>query len=150
MDVYSICDFINKVQQERSLISKEINSMKKDILNRKDIELLVLDFYDLVKNDKVIGHFFTEVMHVKWEKHLPVMIDFWENLIFFDNDYEGNPMSIHKTIDKKHPMKLKDFNRWTKLFKETVDKNFEGPNAENIKQKSVRIASIMQQSLNRK
>lgn len=124
--------------------------MKKDILNRKDIELLVLEFYDLVKNDKVIGHFFTEVMQVKWEKHLPVMIDFWENLIFFDNDYEGNPMSIHKTIDKKHPMKLKDFNRWTKLFNETVDNNFEGPNAENIKQKSVRIASIMQQSLNRK
>lgn len=124
--------------------------MKKDILNRKDIELLVIEFYELVKKDKVIGHFFNEVMHVKWENHLPVMIDFWENLIFFDNDYEGNPMSIHKTIDKKHPMKMKDFNRWTKLFHKVVDDHFEGTNAENIKQKSSRIASIMQQSLSKK
>lgn len=124
--------------------------MKKDILNRKDIELLVVEFYELVRKDKTIGHFFTDVMHVKWEKHLPVMIDFWENLIFFDNDYEGNPMSIHKTIDKKHPMKKKDFNRWTKLFSQIVDTHFEGPNAEQIKLKSTRIASIMQQSLEKK
>ncbi len=150
MDVYSVYDFTNKVQQERSLISKEINTMKKDIQNRSDIEVIVKEFYGIVRNDKTIGHFFNQVMQVNWDVHLPIMTDFWENLLFFDNDYEGNPMSIHKTIDKKHPMKLKDFNRWTKLFNETVDRNFEGPNAETIKQKAGRIATIMQQSLGRK
>lgn len=124
--------------------------MKKDILNRKDIELLVVKFYEKVKVDKTIGHFFSEVVQVKWDKHLPVMIDFWENLLFFDNDYEGNPMSIHKTIDKKHPMKLKDFNAWTKLFNATVDGLYEGENAETIKQRASRIATIMHQSLIKK
>ena len=123
--------------------------MKKDIQNRKDIEVIVKEFYGIVRNDKTIGHFFNQVMHVNWDIHLPVMTDFWENLLFFDNDYEGNPMSIHKTIDKKHPMKPKDFNRWTKLFNETVDRNFEGTNAETIKAKAGRIASIMQKSLGR-
>jgi hemoglobin len=124
--------------------------MKKDITNRKDLELLVAVFYDKVKTDKTIGHFFSDVMKVKWENHLPIMVDFWENLLFFNNDYEGNPMSIHKTIDKKYPMKLKDFNRWTKLFNSTVDELFTGINAETIKQRAGRIATIMQQSLSKK
>lgn len=124
--------------------------MKKDINNRKDIELLVVEFYEKVKTDKTIGHFFSDVVQVKWERHLPIMIDFWENLLFFDNDYEGNPMSIHKTIDKKYPMKKKDFNAWTKLFNTTVDHLFEGPNAETIKQRAERIATIMLQSLSKK
>lgn len=124
--------------------------MKKDIQNRKDIELMVRNFYDKVKVDKTIGHYFNEVMHVKWEKHLPIMIDFWENLLFFDNDYEGNPMSIHKTIDKKSKMKPKDFKKWTLLFNSTIDELFEGNNAETIKFRAGRIASIMSDSLFKK
>ncbi len=47
--------------------------MKKDILNRKDIEVLVDKFYEKVKVDKTISHFFTEVVKVDWENHLSVM-----------------------------------------------------------------------------
>lgn len=124
--------------------------MKKDILNRADIELLMLKFYDRVKTDKQIGHFFSEVMNVKWDKHLPIMIDFWENILFFNNDYEGNPMTIHKTIDKKYPMKPKDFNRWIKLFNTSVDELFAGPNADTIKERASKIAHIMLQGLSKK
>ena len=124
--------------------------MKKDITDRNDLELIIKEFYMKVRTDKIIGHFFTDVMHVNWETHLPAMIDFWENLLFFNNDYEGNPMSIHKTIDKKHPMKKKDFNRGLKLFNTTIDYHFEGVNAENIKMKANRIAKVMQISLDKK
>lgn len=124
--------------------------MKKDILHRKDLEVLVRKFYDVVKVDKIIGHYFNEVMLVNWEKHLPIMINFWENILFFHNNYEGNPMSIHKTINKKSKMHPKDFKRWMKLFTQIVDENFEGPNAETIKVKADRIASIMSDSLFKK
>lgn len=58
--------------------------MKKDIEDRKDIELLINSFYDKVKQDAIIGSFFTEVVQVNWEKHLPVMYNFWENIVFQD------------------------------------------------------------------
>lgn len=67
--------------------------MKKDIKNRKDIELLVNKFYDKVKADKSISHFFTDTVHVNWKQHL-VMYDFWENIVFFTGAYEGNPMTL--------------------------------------------------------
>ena len=40
--------------------------MKKDIKNRTDIKLLVDTFYYKVKTDKLIGHFFTEVVQIHW------------------------------------------------------------------------------------
>lgn len=121
--------------------------MKKDIQNRKDLEKLIELFYGIVKEDKAIGFYFTEVMKVKWEHHLPTMLNFWENLVFHQNDYKGNPMSIHKTINKKHKMKASDFTRWTKLFNKCVDELFEGENAEKIKFRAGRIARIMSDSL---
>ncbi len=66
--------------------------MKHDIENRKDIEQLINRFYDKVKQDNMIGFIFNDVAKVNWQKHLPVMYDFWENIIFLSNKYAGNPM----------------------------------------------------------
>ena len=66
--------------------------MKNDITNRGDIEMLVNAFYDKVKTDDKIGLFFTDVIHVNWEQHLPRMYDFWDNVLFQTGSYIGNPM----------------------------------------------------------
>ena len=57
--------------------------MKKDITSKADIEMLVNRFYDKVKVDDLIGYFFTKVVQVNWDKHLPVMYRFWDNALFF-------------------------------------------------------------------
>ncbi len=118
--------------------------MKKDITNRADIELLINCFYDKVKKDPLIAFFFTEVVPVNWETHLPVMYGFWENIILFSGAYEGNPMAKHKTIHQKCPMKMEHFQRWTSLFTETVGELFEGDKAELAKQRAMSIATVMQ------
>lgn len=118
--------------------------MKKDILNRKDIEKLVNVFYEKVKQDKIISHFFSDVVKVDWEQHLPIMYRFWENLLFYTGNYNGNPMQQHLAIHSKHPFTIKDFTQWTILFNETVDELFEGENAELIKQRAQSISTIMQ------
>jgi len=118
--------------------------MKKDILNRKDIEKLVNLFYEKVKQDKIISHFFSDVVKVDWEQHLPIMYRFCENVLFYTGNYNGNPMQQHLTIHSKHPFTIKDFTQWTILFNETVDELFEGENAELIKQRGQSISTIMQ------
>ena len=118
--------------------------MKKDISNKKDIEKLVDLFYERVKQDKIIGHFFTDAIKVNWEKHLPIMYRFWENVLFYKGNYSGNPMQKHLELHAKSPFMMKDFQQWSKLFNETVDELFEGENAENIKQRSQNISKIMQ------
>jgi hemoglobin len=119
--------------------------MKKDIENRSDVELLVNSFYDQVKQDDLVRHFFTEVVSVNWEKHLPVMYNFWENIIFHTGvAYMGNPMDIHMKLHQQSPMTKKHFDRWIQLFTTTVDQLYKGPHAEQAKQRALSIATVMQ------
>ncbi len=121
--------------------------MKKDIKDRKDIELLVNTFYEKIKTDKSIGPFFTETTNINWTKHLPVMYDFWENIVFFTGKYKGNPLSLHHHLNKITTINKKHFSRWNKLFSSTVDELFEGEKATLIKTKALNIAGIMQKNI---
>jgi hemoglobin len=118
--------------------------MKKDIENRNDIQLLVNSFYDKVKADPEIGFIFTDIMKVNWEKHLPIMYDFWENTLFYTGGYNGNPMEIHQRINHLIPLNTEHFQRWVYLFTLTADELFSGDKAVLAKQRAMSIAAIMQ------
>lgn len=118
--------------------------MKRDIENRSDIELLINSFYDKVKRDDVIGFIFNDVAKVNWEQHLPVMYDFWENIIFLTGNYTGNPMTVHMHLNQITPFKKEHFERWLKLFISTVDELFAGKKAMLAKERAQSIATIMQ------
>ena len=118
--------------------------MKKDIENRKDIELLVNRFYDKVIADRVIGYIFNDIAKVNWEKHLPVMYDFWENTLLYSGTYTGNPMEIHNRLNKVVPLTATHFQQWLDLFNSTVDELFAGEKARLAKQRAISIATLMQ------
>ena len=109
--------------------------MKKDILNNADIVLLIDTFYDKVKADPTIGYIFNDIVKVNWEKHLPVMYKFWENILFFSGGYIGQPMILHQHLHHITPLTLEHFAQWNKLFDESVDELFEGKESENAKKK---------------
>lgn len=115
--------------------------MKKDITNKQDIRWLVDRFYDKVKVDPVIGPFFGKV---NWDRHLPIMYAFWENVLFMNGSYSGNPMAAHLRLHERTPLSKEDFDHWYKLFRETVDEYFEGDMAESARQRALSIATMMQ------
>jgi len=121
--------------------------VKKDILNRADIEILVNTFYRKVLADKLLGFIFQDVAKVNWNLHLPVMYDFWENVIFYSGSYEGNPLHLHKHLHHITPLGRSHFDRWNKLFVSTVDGLFMGPNAELIKERALNISEIIRLQL---
>ena len=117
--------------------------MKKDIKNRKDIEILVDAFYDKVRKDEVIGYLFNEVAQTDWSHHLPKMYDFWEVILFGTGSFKGNPMLVHKQLHDKSTINAGQFEHWVLLFTATVNQLFEGENAEDIKQSAANIAQTM-------
>lgn len=117
--------------------------MKKDISNKEDIIRLVDDFYGKINNDPIIGFLFTEIAQVQWEKHLPRMYDFWDNVLFFSGNYDGNPMQKHKELHQKYPLTSLHFERWTNIFVQTVDDLFLGEKASEIKMRAKSIAEVM-------
>jgi hemoglobin len=119
-------------------------AMKTDIENRNDIELLINTFYEKVKKDESLAYYFTDVVKVNWEKHLPVMYDFWENVLFYSGTYIGNPMMLHAKIHQRSPFTKEHFQHWLQLFNQSVDELYEGEHAEQIKLRANNISTVMQ------
>ncbi len=117
---------------------------KPDITTRQHIELLVDRFYAKVQKDLLIGPFFNEVAKVNWEEHIPTLCDFWESVLLQGNAYKGNAMAVHQQLNQKKALKPEHFERWTKLFLETVDEHFSGNKAELAKQRALSIATVIQ------
>lgn len=118
--------------------------MKIDIKGRADIELLVDEFYKKVQQDETIGYIFSDIAKVNWQKHLPVMYDFFENMLFYTGAYNGNPMQLHKHLNRVVPLTPVHFDQWYFLFSTTVDEHFTGDIASLAKQRAKSIATVMQ------
>ena len=116
----------------------------RDIENDSDIKLIVDRFYEKVLKDDVIGSFFTEVRQLSLEEHLPKMYGFWRSVVFNTGEYRGNPMRMHLEINSEEPIEKPHFDRWVELFTSEIDKRFDGPNAEKMKQRALSIATMMQ------
>lgn len=122
--------------------------MKSDIQDRSDIILLVNRFYDRVRENPVIGPIFTEVAHLDFDKHLPVMYSFWASQLLGEQSYSGNPMTPHLKLAALTPMGEIQFNEWLRLFNQTVDELFEGERAEGAKTRAGNIARLMNYKIN--
>ncbi len=72
-----------------------------DIVSQADIKELIDAFYKKVIVDPVIGTFFTDVVRLSWEEHIPIMNNFWGSILLGTNTYHGNPMINHIELDKK-------------------------------------------------
>jgi hemoglobin len=108
---------------------------------RPEIEILVNKFYDKVKQDDLLAPLFA---HVDWPHHLPVMYNFWASMLLGDRSYTGNPFQKHVPL----PLKVKHFDRWLSLFTATIDENFSGEKAEEVKSRAKNIAAVFQYRLN--
>jgi len=117
--------------------------MKTDIENRKDIDRLVAIFYEKAFADDVIGYIFHNAPGFVLEKHLPVIADFWQSVLFATAGYKGNPMLKHIELNKHLPLQPEHFERWLQLWEETVKENFEGKIADDAISKSKSIAFLM-------
>ncbi len=100
-------------------------------------------FYEKVVLDPLIGPFFTEIVKVNWETHMPVMYSFWESILLQTHEYRGNPMIKHLALHQKKPMKQEHFDRWVKLFHENIDSIFSGERAVLAKTRAISIATMI-------
>ena len=118
-----------------------------DIQNRTDIQELVVAFYKRAFADELIGHIFTDVMHMDLEAHMPIMCDFWETVIFHTGAYRRNAFEIHRQINHLAPLSSVHFQRWEDIWHETVDVMFEGEKANLAKLNASRISGSIQRRL---
>ena len=118
--------------------------MKKDISSREDLFLLVKNFYEKLLNDKTISYLFTDIAKIDLNHHLPVLVDFWDSVLFQSDTYRKNAMQPHLTLNQKSPLEKHHFETWLMYFNNTVDELFEGEKAFLAKERAQSIATVMQ------
>ena len=118
--------------------------MKKDITNREDLLLLIKGFYEKLLNDPSISYLFTDVAKINLAHHFPVLVDFWDAILFQSGTYQKNAMQPHLVLHQKSPLTKHHFETWLRYFKESVDELFSGANSFIIKERATSIATVMQ------
>ncbi len=117
----------------------------KQLETRKDLEKLLTEFYKIAPFDAEIGHHFDDT---DLAAHLPVIVDFWEKVLFGKPIYFGNPLSVHQILNAKSPLTFSNFQRWIEIFTDTIDKFFFGEMADAAKLRATMIAQSLYRNLN--
>lgn len=117
-----------------------------DIETREDILLIMREFYGKLLADESISFYFTKITNTDkhLEHHFDILATFWEQSLFMKGGYSNNMFQIHKDLNEKHAFKKEHFDTWLHLFYTTIDSNFEGKNAEQMKTQALSMATVMQ------
>lgn len=118
----------------------------KDIETREDILLIMRKFYDKLLADDAINFFFTKVTSVNQhlEEHFETLATFWEQSLFLKGGYFNNMFQIHKNVNEKSAFTKENFQIWLTHFNTTIDENFKGKHAEQMKTQALSMATVMQ------
>lgn len=119
-------------------------SEKNDIQNRQDLLNLVTRFYERLLADSSISYLFTDIAKIDLQHHLPVLVDFWDAILFQSDTYRKNAMQPHLSLHQQSPLQKHHFETWLRYFKESVDELFEGEKAFQAKERATSIATVMQ------
>ena len=115
-----------------------------DIRDKEDVKIFVDAFYKKVRIDSILGPVFAaKIPNDNWPPHLERMYSFWHTVLFAVRDYVGNPFSKHATL----PIQGNHFERWVKLFIETIDEHFAGERAEDAKMRAIKMGQLFQSKL---
>jgi hemoglobin len=117
-----------------------------DIQTQEDLYLLVAEFYKKLFSDERISFVFTEIVpiHLHLEEHLQILVKFWSQAILGTGGYTNNLTQLHLDVNLKSQLTPELFKIWLHHFYTTVDENFKGEKAEQIKTQALSIATILQ------
>jgi len=87
--------------------------MQQDISSREDIHFIITEFYKKLISDSEMLPFFEEIVQQNHlEKHLEIITDFWQDILFQTNSYQNNVLQKHLDFNEKVRFKKVHFKKW--------------------------------------
>jgi hemoglobin len=118
----------------------------RDIETPEDIYAIVSEFYKKLLADGRIRYVFTDVVPVidHLEEHLQILVTFWSQALLGTGGYYNNMVGKHFLVNEKSPLTPALFEIWLDHFRTTIDENFAGAKADDMKAMAGNMAVIMQ------
>ena len=119
----------------------------KDLDNRGAIHDLVVHFYREVAFDDLLGPVFGEVAEVDWAEHIPRLIGYWCRVLLGHASYDGRILAAHERVHAEQPLEADLFDRWYRLFVESVEHGWSGPYADRAMRHAAHMAGVISRRL---
>ncbi|QBJ95376.1 group III truncated hemoglobin [Rhodococcus sp. ABRD24] len=117
-----------------------------ELASRADVDRLLRSFYERALVDPLLAPVFETLAVVGLDEHLPVVGDFWEQILFRTARYRGHLGPVHEALHRQHDLTDERFERWLVLWCDTVDESFAGVDAERAKSKAHAMAEALQRA----
>ena len=101
-------------------------------------------FYKKLLSDDSISYLFTDVAKVNLEEHFPILVNFWDSMLFGTQTYKANAMQPHIDLAKKSKLTSDHFKTWLGYLNDSIDERFEGRIAHTMKARAQNIAGLME------
>ena len=103
-----------------------------------DLHDLLVAFYATVGADPLLAPYFSPL---DMAAHMPRIVAFWSTMVFQTRRYSGYAFKPHLEMPG---LTSEHFLRWMSALETTVDAQYRGPNAEQMKALGHRVAYSMQ------
>ncbi|NMH29637.1 group III truncated hemoglobin [Flavobacterium silvaticum] len=118
-----------------------------DIRNTDDLRILFGNFYKELLLDAEMHHIFIAIAKLDIDKHLPIIVSFWEQVIFGSGNYKTNVLEIHRHLHNAIRLEQHHFKIWLDTLFKVIDLHYSGENSEKIKTRALSISQVMQLKL---
>jgi len=112
-------------------------------VTKENLNKLVVSFYAKGIKDDLIGPIFIDVLgkdmkNETWKAHIELLTNFWAAIALGEFDYNSSPFAPH--LEFADRLSVKAFERWLKLFFETLNSIYEPALAQQFLARSKNIA----------
>ena len=118
--------------------------MKFDRITEDSLRFLLRAFYEKIRHDPQLAPVFAATIGGRWDAHIARMCSFWGSAMGSSTRYKGDMLAAHKRINRLSPAL---FERWLKLFDETVREHFVGEPAEALRDRARKTARNLRLAL---
>ena len=115
-------------------VTPEQERQARDIIE-KALQDGVARFYEIVREDALIGPIFFGVVH-DLPGHMQTMVDFWSRMVLGTERYSGMPLPPHVNLN----LKVEHFERWLAVWKEASYATMPEPLADLVTQRAANMA----------
>jgi hemoglobin len=129
------------------MLSIQAISPIRDLDTHEEVGEMVRQFYAKVNQDELLGPIFNDVAQVDWPEHLDKLTAFWSRVLLGISGYSGNPFEAHSGVHAKRRFTWSHFERWLKLFHETLNNGWAGPNADRASMLAKQVAKVHSKQL---
>jgi hemoglobin len=116
-------------------------------LTQDDLHRLVQSFYTKVRQDPLLSPIFNDVAQVDWEHHLPLLTQFWSNVMLGSSEYKGGAFAKHVMLGQKTTITEQHFTRWLSLFEAEAKSVLHEPYASTIIERAHLVARSLKMGM---